>query len=347
MIIPKHARYDYVNKKACEFLEEFNIKSFPFDIFNIIKLNNWGICLYSELMEEYSCDRETVIRCLGSKDGFTQIDADNYTIAYNDDKFLGNRIRFTLMHEIGHIYLKHLEDFESTTLFRGCMSKEENIVLENEANAFARNVLVPTSILTQLKNKSYNSISRQFEITIPAARTRLTFYNTDRAINEKVGISKNLYNVFFKFYYKKACSVCGFTSISKVANYCSICGNHLLKWGEGTMIYEEKVKLDDNSKAIRCPMCDNEHILDDGEYCHICGTYLINKCDNRHWNEGSYYDGDEPCGHLLPANARYCHICGNASTFLNDHILYEWDGKEKSPQEMIIPDGIDEELPFN
>lgn len=354
MVIPKHARYDYVNKKACEFLEEFNIKSFPFDIFNIIKLNNWGICLYSELMEEYECDRETVIRCLGSKDGFTQIDANNYTIAYNDDKSLGNRIRFTLMHEVGHIYLKHLEDFESTRIFRGSLSKEENIVLENEVNSFARNVLVPTSMLQQLEDKSPENISRKFGITTPAAITRLSFFNTDQQINKNTGITKNLLNVFLKFYYKKRCLNCGYTNNGRNVNYCSICGNNSFKWGDGTMIYEEKVQIDKNSKAVRCPICDNEEILDNGEFCHICGTYLVNHCDKRYWNNGSYNDGDEPCGKLLPANARYCPVCGNRSTFLNDNILKEWNHKENNPSAymspghfMDLPDGIDEELPFN
>ena len=185
MKIPKYARYDYCNAKACEFLEEFNVKSFPLNPFLIIEKKGWGLTTYSELMETFNCDRENVIKCLGSIDGFTILDQDNYTIAYNDNDNLGNRIRFTIMHEIGHIYLKHLIDFEATQLYRGSLTKSENKVLENEANAFARNVLVPTAMLNHLKNKSAENLARRFGITTAAAQTRLDFYKTDQPLRRR------------------------------------------------------------------------------------------------------------------------------------------------------------------
>lgn len=116
MKIPTYARYDYCARKACEFLEEYNISSYPIDVEKIITDNHWGLTPYSLLMEQFNCDRETVIRCLRSKDGYTQLDDDNYSIAYNDDPELGDRKRFTLMHEIGHIYLNHLVDFDITLI---------------------------------------------------------------------------------------------------------------------------------------------------------------------------------------------------------------------------------------
>ena len=39
MKIPDYARYDYCNKRACDFLEQYEIKSFPIDVEKII-LNN-------------------------------------------------------------------------------------------------------------------------------------------------------------------------------------------------------------------------------------------------------------------------------------------------------------------
>ena len=117
MKIPTYARYDYCAKRACEFLEEYCISSYPIDVEKIITDSHWGLTPYSLLMEQFNCDRETVIRCLRSKDGYTQLDKDNYSIAYNDDPALGDRKRFTLMHEIGHIYLNHLVDFDMTKHF--------------------------------------------------------------------------------------------------------------------------------------------------------------------------------------------------------------------------------------
>ena len=142
MKVPQYARYGYCYTKSCEFLEEFKIKAFPINVLEIVHQQKWGLVPYSEFMNEFHCDRQTVIRILGSSDGYTIWDGTNYSIAYNDDPKLGDRIRFTIMHEIGHIYLSHLLDFEATKIYRGSLTKSENRVLENEANAFARNVPV-------------------------------------------------------------------------------------------------------------------------------------------------------------------------------------------------------------
>lgn len=354
MKIPSYARYDYCNQKACEFLEEFNIITFPVNIESVIHKNKWGLIKYSEIMHDFNCDRGTVIRCLGSKDGYTQYDGNNYTIAYNDDDSLGNRTRFTLMHEVGHIYLGHLTDFEATKLFRGSLTKSENKVLENEANAFARNVLVPTTVLKYLGNKAPYNVSKTFGITESAAKTRLAFYETDIIANKHSNLLSRLFLVFGKFYYKKLCPICGYFTISTKYKYCPICGNDSLKRGDGNMIYNDNIKLDSSSKALECPKCKNEQIISDGEYCKICGTYLVNKCDDRS-DDADYYG--KPCGHILSHNARFCPYCGNRSTFYNDKILCSWKEYIDSDGFMSIPESvdteadkyaeIDEELPFS
>lgn len=344
MNIPKYARYDYCNRRACEFLEEYDINSFPIDVEKLIYDNKWGLTKYSEIMKKFSCDLETVIRCLRSKDGYTQLDDDNYSIAYNDAKQLGNRKRFTLMHEIGHIYLRHLTDFETTRLYRGSLTKEENRVLENEANAFARNVLVPSVMLQQLKNKSASNIARQFGITVKASETRLDLYQKDLYLNEINFIMPRLSIIFYNFYYKKRCLTCENSAIGKSINFCPICGQNTLKWGDGKMIYP-KIAVNEKGKPKRCPICDNEETLHEGNYCQICGTYLLNECS------------DEECGSTLPSNARYCPLCGAKSLFLRNEILNIWNYQPKSngfmniPDEyenIEIPDGVlDEGLPFH
>ena len=217
-------------------------------------------------------------------------------------------------------------------------------VLENEANAFARNVLVPTAMLQRLKNKSASNISNHFGITLAAAQTRLNFFYEDNRINKQNGTSSRLYTIFYNFYYKKKCTTCGYFIISKSIKYCPICGNKTLQWGESEMKYPVKIKLDENSKAVCCPKCDNEEVSPDGNYCHICGTYLINECTNY---DGNYLEG---CGRLAASNARYCIYCGAPTTFLQNGILKPWDFKENYNTFMSLPDTLDSEdepLPFN
>lgn len=348
MKIPDYARYDYCNQRACDFLEQFEIKSFPIDVEKIISDNSWGLTRYSELMNVFSCDLEKVIQCLRSKDGYTQLDDNNYSIAYNDAEQLGNRKRFTLMHEIGHIYLNHLIDFEATRLYRGSLTKEENGVLENEANAFARNVLVPTAMLEHLKDKSTYNIAQQFGITEKAAKTRLNLYLEDLKLNKLNGTIPRLYKIFYNFYYKKKCITCGYSTIAKSINFCPICGKKTLKWGEGKMKYT-KIETYDNEKVKKCPVCDNEETDIEGDFCQICATLLVNKCDDRNCD---IHDEWQPCGQILPSNARFCPKCGTPSTFLRDKILKSWNFKEESAPVgdifMNIPDGVEDEgLPFN
>lgn len=336
MKIPQYARYEYCNQKACEFLEEFHIKSFPIDVESIIREKKWGLVKYSELMEVFQCDRNYVKRCLGSNDGFTSWDGDNYTISYNDDEILGDRTRFTLMHEIGHIYLNHLTDFESTKIYRGSLSRAENKVLENEANAFARNVLSPVSMYLTLKNKSTSNVARTFGLTQSAAETRIDFINRDVELIKTLKLTHKIMLVYHRFMKKRKCTTCGAQFFNNYL-YCPICGQKTLQWGDGNMIYE-KLETNENGKLKECPKCKNEETNIEGSYCQICGELLTNYCSN------------EDCDYqeILPSNARYCPVCGSASTFYQNNILKPWNYKEPVPDPFWnIPDPIDEELPFS
>lgn len=340
MKIPTYARYDYCAQKACEFLEEFNIISYPIDVEKIIYQQKWGLTPYSLLMKEFNCDREKVIRCLRSKDGYTQFDGINYSIAYNDDPMLGDRKRFTLMHEIGHIYLNHLKDFDITLLYRGSLSNAENKVLENEANAFARNVLAPVSMYLTLKNKSINNISSTFGISLSAAETRKNFIHKDIELIKNLELAQKFMLVYYRFMNKQKCSVCN-TQFFFKHKYCPICGSkNTLERGDGNNMKYPLLETHKNNKLKECPICGNEETYIEGEHCQICGTNLINRCTNTNYEHSDY----------LPTNARYCPICGYQSSFLHNGILKAWNHtKTRSISDgfLNIPDCIDEELPFN
>ncbi len=362
MKIPLYARYNLCVEKAYEFLEKFNIISYPIDIEKIIRKEEWGITPYSLIMEELNYDRDTVIRCLRSEDGYTQLDDDNYSIAYNDDPKLGARKRFTLMHEVGHIYLNHLKDFDMTLLYRGSLSKEENKVLENEANVFARNVLVPVSIYLNLKDKSPTNVAQYFGISLSAAQTRINFINTDYNSLLNLNLSQKSILIFKKFINKRKCFICNVQLFEKNV-YCSICGNkNTLKWGDGKLNYKEYFTNNDGFLE-ECIHCKNESIK--GNFCHICGSPTKNFCSG-YYAEDNY----DTCCHSEPlsGNARFCPDCGSESIFYKRKILPSWKieyeefmENQKNEEEieaylasqnfMTIPDETDEadedDFPFS
>lgn len=343
MNIPKYARYDYCAQKACEFLEEYKIKSFPIDPFEIIQTEKYGLMKYSELMEEYNCSLDKVCTCLRSADGKTILENQYYSIAYNDFKS-NTRIRFTLMHELGHIYLNHLIDFEKTEMLRAgkitsTLSIQEYKVLENEANAFARNVLSPVPMFLTLKDKSINNVSLAFGISPSAAETRIDFINTDAEIIRGLNLTQRIMLVYHRFMNKRKCTTCNTQFFHKYL-YCPICGSkNTLEWGDGDKMKYPLLETYENGKLKECPNCKNEETDIEGNFCQICGENLVNRCIN------------DECGNseILPSNARYCPYCGNRSSFFHNNLLKAWNYNETNSSNLFmnIPDGFDEELPFN
>lgn len=332
MKIPKFARYDYCCKKATEFLIEENIITLPFDADKIIKKHKWAKLKYSELASKHNTSIANIIETYNSEDGYTIFNGRNYTISYNDTCPVKQRIYFTKLHEIGHIYLNHFIDFEATILNRSALTNEEYKVLENEANCFARNVLSPIVLVDQLALNKHQIVDI-FDITDSAAKTRFALKKSDL-----YWISPDDYNLllnhFESFIYNAKntyhCSTCQTSFVAESAKYCPICGYNTIKKckiyvrSEFDMIYNDGFELDENGKAKICPKCGNEQMFDDGTNCRICGTYLINRCSNVYGYEDGNGEWIDACGKIAAGNARYCEYCGCTTTFYDQNLLKDW-----------------------
>ena len=333
MRFPVRARYDQVMTNVNKFFVNENITDFPVNPFEVIKNNKWGLITYSELAEIHQTDISNIVSAYQSEDGYTMYDGENYTIAYNDTIASPGRIRFTLMHEIGHIYMNHLIDFEATVLFKSTLTHTEYKILENEVNAFARNVLAPAIIVRNLQLRKKNQLISYFKISRAAAKVRLETLELDLQYLFTPFIRVQL-KYFKNFIHNKInsnqCLNCNHSFVYENAIFCPVCGQGQLIKGEGdNKIIYSGYNLDENGRAKICPRCENEQ-LENGDYCKICGVYTINKCGNYEWfNNAVSWE----CGTILDGNARFCTTCGHKSTFFENGLLDSWDVEKREREE--------------
>ena len=315
MKIPSSARYNYCCKKAIEFLINENIILFPFDADEIMRKYKWSNLKYSQLALKHNVSINDIIESYDSEDGYTIFNGRNYSITYNDTIATKQRIYFTKLHEIGHIYLGHFKDFSETILSRSNISESQYKILENEANCFARNVLSPI-VLVDYLNLSKSNIVNAFNVTDAAATTRLDFKRRDL-----YWITSHDYKLllehFKPFIYKAThayhCSNCQTVFVAENANYCPICSNRAKKIklhirSDFDMIYPG-YKVTEKGQLMQCIHCQNEEIEDGAYYCKICGASVVNECSH------------PDCRRASDSNARYCISCGSETTFYKQGLL--------------------------
>lgn len=329
MKFPSNTRHGKVMVQANNLFIQESINSFPINPFHIIKNNKWGLVTYSELAQEHGVMVEDIVSAFQSEDGYTIYDGSNYTIAYNDTIPIVGRIRFTLMHEIGHIYLNHLIDFDETILLRSTLTEAKYKVLENEANAFARNVMSPVMVVQGLNIKYIREVMKYFEISKSAAKVRLEALKQDylRLTGKFIRFQQEHFHIFIhSTLHSKTCLECRVSFAYESSNFCPNCGSSNLtkqKRGDDYMVKYAGIAVDSNGKALICPRCQNDELDYQGEFCKICGINIVNRCEDVYNNRG--YLEAEGCKSILDGNSRYCTHCGNPSSFLENGHLKAWN----------------------
>lgn len=338
--VPESPRYARSTQMAGEFLISEEIRTFPIDPIAIIKAHGWRLKQFSRVAEKAGLRIRNMVEIaenLGSKDAVSSLDLrGRYTICYNDLMFPEERIIFTLAHEIGHIVLGHLNDFDCSILKRG-MTDQQYDVLEIEANIFASNLLVPVLVLESLRKPLLESYHEFFNISKTAWQVRMSTMNLDRKhTTKKIRTAHEL--LFREFMYHKHCQACDAYFIgNKDTHFCPICRSTELRREKAGMVYDDGAQVDENGRAKECPRCHNKEISSHAEYCKICGIRIVNRCT------------DEKCGKPALGNSRFCERCGSPTIFYLDGTLCEWEDygtkDEASPDDRLM-DIDEDDLPF-
>ena len=146
-------RYDEIERKAISLFTKLKINKFPLDCFEICEQLNIAVIPYTKVSE-----RKRKMLNIASEDGchaLWEVSEGIFVNAvYYNDEMPSRRIRFTLMHELGHIILDHTEHSE---------------LAESEANYFAKYALAPPPLVHKLKIGDYLELAEKFDISYECA----------------------------------------------------------------------------------------------------------------------------------------------------------------------------------
>lgn len=312
--IPLCPRKDYVIKMAREFIVKSGINSLPIDLFALYKKYGWNILSFSQVKAleikhskdfgyKLNCDAKTYLRSDG-----------RYLTIYDGAISTDGRILWTIAHEIAHIVLKHMEDFEQTAIDKG-LAEEENEVLEAEANLFVSEFLAPSEVLLHCNCTTKTTIKKLCGLSKEAAENKETYLLKYKPKVAHESINEQVLRQFYdykinKMYYHKVyinlCPNCKNYILSNKEHFCRICGKpiNFRTSGHG-VIYNDGFETDSTGKTVLCPICQEHKSEEDAYTCSKCGADLVNKC----------LSNNDECPKYQPGSSRYCYHCGSKTTF--------------------------------
>lgn len=340
------ANYDRAVMESVKTLQLYELNQVPIDLEKIIanlKLTV-KLCPYSRFSKQSGMDLNAIYDYFESEQGAVAYlrDREQYVIYYNDT--LNNRgfERFTIAHELGHIFLKHHHDVKTDILRRGTISERKYQRFEHEANCFARNLLSPVPLVERITDiehpRSAHDIMEAFDVSYTAAVVRRDFYEAD-----SYRMNPDCYSYFsgYDILYGHYCLNCNNAEIG-ISGYCKICGEQATIFERScNRIFYDGVELDKNNRAKKCPKCGNGLFSHGARFCRICGTSLYNRClgepvvdffGNRAGHEYHTNDG----------NARFCGICGSRTTFFTEGFLVSWNGANNYPKPAPLYEAVAE-----
>ncbi len=149
--------YDDIERKVVALYKETFVACVPIDPFELARRKGFVLCGYSRLSRDARKELRTTER-----DAISLFDPEDglFKIFY-DDSYSSVRVRFSLMHEIGHIVLEH---------------REESVLARMMANYFAGYALAPTPLIRRFGCDDFMEVADKFKISVESADIRFRQY---------------------------------------------------------------------------------------------------------------------------------------------------------------------------
>lgn len=189
MSILVYGKYKTLIDAAWQVLIDHNISELPVSVTSIAASEGISIIKNSQIniLEK-------------DESAMSLFDGSNWRIIYNDSEPTA-RCRFTIAHELGHIFLGHpLKSGIYTRTF-----EQNKPLIETEADMFAARLLAPACVLWGLNLHTPEEISAVCSISLAAARIRADrmkiLYKRNKFLTSP--IEKSVYRNFEKYISQK------------------------------------------------------------------------------------------------------------------------------------------------
>ncbi len=375
-VIPNKPRFSLVRQRAYDLLANLDISEFPIDPQKIIKhFPEWHLVGWLELHVNTGIDDPLYLnRDMAEAKTVCQRGTCDYLIVFDERVDNPQRIRWTLAHEIGHIIMGHLIDFDATALNRRGLTEKEHGVLEVEAHWFAAELLAPKTIIKRFNfQDNPQGISLICDISKDAAERRLKdimkidygYYSSENRILRN--FYKHLIDGdFYQVIHDTACRFCPSNIYSELCKecricklccsfvtddafkYCPVCGSDVpnadryspYKHHEGLYIIGSISDLRSEvymqgKKYYEFPMKKNNLL-----FCPICRSHQIPASGSACTICGApTINCCKVEGRILPGGCRFCPYCGSPTTFKE---LFDVIPERLSVKNLVIPDAYDD-----
>lgn len=290
---------------AHRFMDDFGIRWLPVDPEAIIDQRpNWHLKYVHQLAYETGMTEEHILNhVMRSQDGLSMYDVkkNSYDIIINaSDEIPEGRVLWTKLHEIGHIYLGHLEKNAVTELRKEELGEDLYDQLEFEADTFAGEVLASKWLMRQMDIVSEKDISEICGISDTAALNRYK-----RATEEYSFIPANVTYTLHRFEaYLKEITVC--------ADRSEIDLGHFAKVNQPREKFRKPMAPFLRKPGI-CPDC-GQHYSTGANFCSHCGSAIKKGAERI---PGVY------CWNRQPEDAVFCEKCGNPVLRIRQGFCFE------------------------
>ena len=184
-----YTNYKMARDNAWKFLIRHKVKELPVDVFNLCQKDKLTLIPYSAPQANVMAATIGAADLMQRTDGFA-VQIAKKVIIFWDDSLPLPRQRFTVAHELGHIYNG---DVGPAPTLRNREPAASDDACETAANIFASRILAPACVLWALGVHDANTIARLCAISPVAAKFRCErlslLYDRERAFLAKYGRS--------------------------------------------------------------------------------------------------------------------------------------------------------------